>query len=56
VARGCLNAVEGDFQDYFGFDETDATVREFLQGVGFEPFGQLGQFRVGQAGIGFADI
>ncbi len=54
VAVGAHDVVEGDFEDAEGFDGAEVAV--VLEGVRGEPGGELGDFGVGDAGVGFADV
>ena len=54
VARAAHDVVEGDFEDDEGLD--GAEVALVFERVGFEEFGEVGDFGVGDAGVGFADV
>src|SRR5580704_4957895 len=54
MAGAAHDVVEGDFEDDERLD--GAEVALVLEGVRFEEFGELGDLRVGDAGVGFADV
>ena len=54
VAGGAHDVIEGDFEDNEGLDSAEVAVVD--EGVGFEEGGQGGDFLVGEAGVGFANV
>ena len=54
VARAAHDVVEGDFEDDERLD--GAEVALVFEGVGLEEGGEVGDFGVGDAGVGFADV